>query len=391
MRFSSRVGRISESTTMAVTAEAARLRRAGVDVVSLGAGEPDFPTPDHIKQAAVDALDANFTRYTAAGGVPELREAIVSWHAAEFGTAYEPSECIATVGGKHAIFNCMAALVSEGDEVVLPVPYWVTFYDVINYHGGRPVRVPTSEANGFALTAADIEGALTDRTKLIVVNSPSNPSGAVVERAEFEQILRLAAERGVTILSDECYSHFVYSSEPYSIAAADGAKPSVVVAGSLSKTFAMTGWRLGYLLGPADLIANVNKLQSHATSNPTSIVQKAAIAALTGPMDPVYGMLDQYRARREFVVEALRAIPGVTCPWPSGAFYAYANISCTFGPGRVSSAMEFAKRLLSEEFVAIVPGEAFGTREHVRLSYAASMRDLEEGIRRIARLVSGLT
>ena len=391
MEFSARVGRISESTTMAVTAEAGRLKRAGVDVVALGAGEPDFPTPEHIKQAAVRAIEANFTRYTAAGGTPELREAIVAWHAREFGTSYAPSECIATVGGKHAIFNCLAALVGDGDEVVLPVPYWVTFFDVINYYGGNPVRVATSESNSYALTAADIEGALTDRTKVVVVNSPNNPSGAVVNRAEFEKILALTSSRGVTLLSDECYSHFVYSAEPFSIAAAAGAKSAAVVTGSLSKTFAMTGWRLGYLLGPAELISNVNKLQSHATSNPNSIAQKAAVEALTGPMEPVYEMLEQYRERRGYVVAALNQIPGVSCPQPHGAFYAYPNISCAFGRGGVNRAMDFAQRLLSEEHVAVVPGEAFGTSEQIRLSYAASMQELEEGIRRIRRFIAKLT
>lgn len=391
MEFSARVGRISESTTMAVTAEAGRLKRAGVDVVALGAGEPDFPTPEHIKQAAVRAIEANFTRYTAAGGIPELREAIVGWHAREFGTGYAPSECIATVGGKHAIFNCLAALVGDGDEVILPVPYWVTFFDVINYYGGTAVQVATSESNSYALTASDIEGALTDRTKVVVVNSPNNPSGAVVNRAEFERILALTSSRGVTLLSDECYSHFVYSAEPFSIAAAAGAMPAVVVTGSLSKTFAMTGWRLGYLLGPAELISNVNKLQSHATSNPNSIAQKAAVEALTGPMEPVYQMLEQYRERRAYVVAALNEIPGVSCPQPHGAFYAYPNISCAFGRGGVNCAMDFAKRLLSDEHVAVVPGEAFGTSEQVRLSYAASMQELEEGIRRIRRFIAKLT
>ena len=391
MEFSERVGRISESTTMAVTAEAGRLKRAGVDVVALGAGEPDFATPEHIKQAAIRAIEGNFTRYTAAGGIPELREAIVAWHSREFGTSYAPSECIATVGGKHAIFNCLAALVEDGDEVILPVPYWVTFFDVINYYGGTPVKVETSESNAFSLTAADIEGALTDCTKVVVVNSPNNPSGAVVSQAEFEKILALTSGRGVTLLSDECYSHFVYSSDPFSIAAAAGAKPAVVVTGSLSKTFAMTGWRLGYLLGPAELISNVNKLQSHATSNPNSIAQKAAVEALTGPMGPVYEMLEQYRARRAYVVAALNEIPGVSCPQPHGAFYAYPNISCAFGNGGVNCAMDFAKKLLSEEHVAVVPGEAFGTSEQVRLSYAASMQELEEGIRRIRRFITGLT
>lgn len=376
---------------MAVTAEAGRLKRAGVDVVALGAGEPDFPTPAHIKQAAVRAIESNFTRYTAAGGIPELKEAIVAWHAREFGTNYAPSECIATVGGKHAIFNFLAALVDHGSEVILPVPYWVTFYDVINYYGGKPVKVVTQESNAFSLTADDIESAITDRTTVVVVNSPNNPSGAVVEGEEFERILALTSSRGIMLLSDECYSHFVYSSEPFSIAAAEGAKPSVAVAGSLSKTFAMTGWRLGYLLAPAEVVGNVNKLQSHATSNPNSIAQKAAIEALTGSMDAVYAMLEKYRERREYVVAALNDIPGVRCPQPNGAFYAYPNISSCFGKGGISSSMDLAKKLLSEAHVAIVPGEAFGTAEQIRLSYAASMADLEEGIARIRSFIAGLT
>lgn len=391
MTFSDRVGRISESATMAVTAEAGRLKRAGVDVVALGAGEPDFPTPERIKQAGIRAIEDNFTRYTAAGGIPELKEAIVAWHAREFGTNYQPNECIATVGGKHAIFNCMAALVSEGDEVVLPVPYWVTFFDVINYYGGTPVKVRTRESNAFSLTAEDVESAITDRTKIVVVNSPNNPSGAVVPREEFERILALTSSRGIVLLSDECYSHFVYNAEPFSIAASATEKEHVVVSGSLSKTFAMTGWRLGYLLGSAALVSNVNKLQSHATSNPSSIVQKAAMEALTGPMDEVYGMLEQYRTRREYVVAALNDIPGVDCPQPNGAFYGYPNVSCAFGKGGVESSMDFAGKLLREAHVATVPGEAFGTSEHIRLSYAASMEDLEEGIRRIRDFIAGLT
>ena len=391
MQFSTRVGKITESATMAVTAEAGRLKRAGVDVVSLGAGEPDFPTPEHIKRAAVRALDRDFTRYTPAGGTPDLKEAIVEWHAREFGTAYEPLECIATIGGKHAIFNCLAALVDHGDEVILPVPYWVTYFDVINYYGGRPVKVETKESNGFALTADDIEAALTDRTKVVIINSPSNPSGAVVEREQFERILALTTDRGATLLSDECYSHFTYDSQPFSIAAADGAKPNVAVAGSLSKTFAMTGWRMGYLLGPAALVGNANKLQSHATSNPNSIAQMAAMEALRSPMDAVYAMLETYRERREYVIGALGDIPGVRCAQPNGAFYAYPNVSSTFGSPGVGSAMDFAKKLLTEAHVAVVPGEAFGTLEHVRLSYAASMETLEEGIRRIRAFIAGLT
>lgn len=391
MTFSARVGRISESATMAVTAEAGRLRRAGVDVVALGAGEPDFPTPGHIKQAAVRAIENNFTRYTPAGGTPELRESIVAWHAREFGTSYQPGECIASVGGKQAIFNCLAALVEDGDEVILPVPFWVTFLDVINYYGGTPVPVETREENAFSLTAGDVERAITSKTKVLIVNSPNNPSGAVVEREEFDRILAVTSQRGITLLSDECYSHFVYNSQPFSVAASSGAKPHVAVAGSLSKTFAMTGWRLGYLLGPAGLISNVNKLQSHATSNPTSISQQAAIAALAGPMDPVYAMLETYRERREFVVAALNDIPGVSCPQPSGAFYAYPNVSAFFGRSGIRSSMQFAQRLLSEKHVALVPGEAFGSADQIRISYAASMSDLQEGIRRIRAFTAELS
>ncbi len=376
---------------MAVTAEAGRLKREGVDVVAFGAGEPDFPTPDNIKRAAIQALEENFTRYTPAGGIPELKQAVTSWHARDFGTAYEPSECITTVGGKHAIFNCMAALIDDGDEVVLPAPYWVTFFDVIRYHGGVPVMVETQESNGFSLTAADIAGAVTDKTKIVIVNSPNNPSGAVVERAEFEKIHELTAGRGILLMSDECYCHFVYGSEPFSIASLPGAKSNVIVIGSLSKTFAMTGWRLGYVLGPVELIRNVNKLQSHSTSNPNSIAQKAAVAALTGPQDSVGEMLEQYRKRREYVVGALRAIPGVTCPEPGGAFYAYPNIGCTFGKSGIATPMDFAGKLLAEARVAVVPAEAFGTAEQVRISYAASMEDLKRGIARIDRFIRDLS
>lgn len=383
--------RISESATMAVTAEAGRLKSEGVDVVAFGAGEPDFPTPRNIKQAAIRALEENFTRYTPAGGIPELKQAVTSWHARDFGTAYDPRECIATVGGKHAIFNCMAALIEEGDEVVLPTPYWVTFFDVIRYHGGVPVKVETQESNGFSLTAADIEGALTSKTKIVIVNSPGNPSGAVVARGEFEKIHELTRDRGILLMSDECYCHFVYGSEPFSVASLRGAKDNVIVIGSLSKTFAMTGWRLGYVLGPAALIRNINKLQSHSTSNPTSIVQKAAIEALTGPQDSIAEMLEKYRERRTYAVGAMRAIPGVVCPEPGGAFYVYPNISCTFGKGGIATPMDFAKKLLAEARVAVVPSEAFGTTEQVRISYAASMENLKRGIGRIDKFIRNLS
>ncbi len=375
---------------MRVGMEAEKLRAGGVDVVDFGAGEPDFPTPENIKCAALRAMEQNFTKYTAAGGTLELRKAIVERHAQDFGTQYEPSECMVCVGGKHAIYNAVSALVDHGDEVVLPVPYWVTFADVVHYNGGKCVLVETKEENGFRLTAAEIERALTPRTRLVIINSPSNPSGAVLDRTEFEKIYAAASRRGILLMTDECYCHFLYEGEPYSIASLPGAKPHVVVVGSLSKTYAMTGWRVGFALGPAPLISAMLKLQSHSTSNPNSIAQKAAVEALRGPQESVGVMLAEYRKRRQYVIPALRAIPGVKCAEPQGAFYAYPNIGSFLGRDGMATTLDFAEKLLAEAHVAVVPGEAFGTRQHVRISYATSMAELERGIARIRKFLAGL-
>ena len=384
-----RISLISVSSTAKVSAEAERLRRAGMDVVDFGVGEPDFPTPENIKRAAIAALDANFTRYTAMAGVQELRQAVCDRHRMDFGTSYGPAECVVTVGGKHTIFNLTQALLNAGDEVIIPVPYWVTYKDVVNYAGGKCVFVHTDEAEGFALRAADIEKALTPKTRLIIINSPSNPSGALVEREEFEKIVHLAKAHGVWVMTDECYCHFLYDSEPWSAASMEGMKDTVIVAGSLSKTYAMTGWRIGFTLAPAPVCAAIIKLQSHSTSNPTSIAQKAAIEALLGPQDSVSAMLAEYRRRRDYVVERLRAMPGVKCAEPRGAFYAYPDISALLGDHGPETPMDFAERLLEKEHVAVVPGEAFGTGSHVRISYAASMETLKKGLDRFARFAAG--
>ena len=386
-RIAKRISSISESSTMKVAADAGKLRAEGVDVVDFGAGEPDFPTPDNIKRAAVRALDANFTKYTPVGGTAELKAAVCEMHAQDFGTAYKPNECIITVGGKHVIFNLTQALVDPGDEVVIPAPYWVTYKDVVNYAGGRCVFVDTSEANGFALTAAMVEPSLTGRTKMLIVNSPCNPSGALVERGEFEKIFKLTSERGIYLMTDECYCHFLYDSQPFSIASLPGAKETVLIAGSLSKTYSMTGWRIGFGLAPAPIIQAMTKLQSHSTSNPTSIAQKAAVEALRGPQDSVAAMLGEYRRRRDFVVERLRAIPGVTCAEPRGAFYAYPNVGVVLGKNGITDTLKLAERLLAEAHVAVVPGEAFGTDRHIRITYAASMHELERGIERIHQFI----
>lgn len=384
--LSERIALISESSTMKVAADADRLRREGIDVVDFGAGEPDFPTPENIKRAAVDAIAANFTKYTGTGGTPELKKAVCQRHQDDYGTNYTAAECMVTVGGKHAIFNLMQALVNPGDEVLIPVPYWVTYKDVVNYAGGKCVFIETDERSGFVLTAKAIERHITPKTKLLIINSPSNPSGAVLPQDEFVRIYQLAEKHGIRLMTDECYCQFLYEGEPFSVASLPGAKDLVAVAGSLSKTYSMTGWRIGFALAPKPLIDAMMKLQSHTTSNPTSISQKAAIEALTGPQDSIPVMLAEYRTRRDYVVQRLRKIPGVTIAEPKGAFYAYPNVSVGFRNG-IGSALQFSERLLSEAHVAVVPGEAFGTTQHVRISYATSMHELERGLDRIERFI----
>jgi len=381
-----RISWISESSTMKVAAEADRQRREGVDVVDFSAGEPDFPTPDNIKNAAIEALRQNFTKYTPVSGTVELKQTICDYHKRTYGTGYSAKECIATIGGKHAIFNLVQALIDPGDEVIIPVPYWVTYKDVVNFAAGKCVFVDTDEQEGFVLSAAQLERHLTPKTRMIMLNSPCNPSGAVYERSEMEKIFRIAKDRGIWIMTDECYERFLYDSELFSLASLPDAKDTVVVAGSLSKTYAMTGWRMGFVLGPAPVVAGINKLQSHTTSNPTSITQKAAIEALSGPQESVGIMLAEYRRRRDYVIGRLRKIPGVKAQEPRGAFYAYPNESAAFKNG-ITDSMGFSEKLLAEEHVAVVPGEAFGTADHIRLSYATSMKELERGLDRIERFI----
>ncbi len=385
-----RISLISVSSTMKVMADADKLRREGVDVVDFSAGEPDFITPDNICNAAIDAIHAGYTKYTPAGGTAEIKAAVVARHKAEFGTDYKPSECIATVGGKHVLFNYTQALVNPGDEVIIPVPYWVTYKDIVNYAGGKCVFVETDEQEGFNLTAAMVEKHVTPKTKIVIINSPSNPSGAVVTNEEFEKIYHLTAKRGIYLITDECYSHFLYDGKPYSVASIPNSKPTVLVAGTVSKTYAMTGWRIGYGLAPEPIIGAMMKLQSHSTSNPTSIAQKAAIEALNGTQASVPQMLAEYRKRRDFIVPRLRQIPGVTCSMPAGAFYAYPNLRGALDKGGIKTPLEFADRLLKEANVAVVPGEAFGTDHHVRISYATSMKEIERGLDRIHKFVESL-
>jgi len=390
LRLTERIHRIEPSATMAVVAEADKLRAQGVDVVDFGAGEPHFATPQHIKDAAIAAIQGNFTKYTAVAGTTELRDAIVHRHAVDFDSDYRREQVIASVGGKQALFNAMQVLVDHGDEVILPVPYWVSFKDIIRYAGGQCVLLQSDEGRGFRVTADMVANLITSRTKAIILNSPSNPSGAVMSPEDMTELIRLAQERGIWVLSDECYVYLNYTGKNFSVGSLRQYKERIVVLGSLSKTYAMTGWRLGYALAPAPVVSAMAKLQSQSTSNPTSIVQKAAVAALNGPQECVEQMRREYLALRDHVVKGLRSIPGVTCTMPQGAFYAYPNISSFLGRGNVKSASDVAGRLLREAHVATVPGEGFGTSEHIRVSYATSTAELDRGLERMRKFFAAL-
>jgi len=381
--FSDRIGRIEISATMAVTAEAARLRAQGAKLVDFGAGEPHFATPQHIKDAAIAAIQSNFTRYTVVSGIPELRQAIVERHTSDFGSSYTPDEAIFTTGGKLALFNAIQVLVDHGDEVILPVPYWVSFKDIVQYAGGKVVCLETSEPDNFRVTADAIEAAITPKTKAIILNSPSNPSGAVVSPADLERIVRLAHERGIWLLLDECYVYLQYTGALVSGGSFTDCKDHLVVLGSLSKTYAMTGWRAGYALAPKPVVTAMTKLQSQSTSNTASFVQKAAIAALNGPQECVAEMRADYLKLRDEILARLTEIPGIACTRPDGAFYVYPNVSKYLGKAGVPTAMELSKRLLHEAHVVTVPGEAFGTHSHIRLSYATSHADVQDGLDRM--------
>jgi aspartate aminotransferase len=388
--FSERINRIEISATLAVVNEADKLRSEGADLVDFGAGEPHFATPQHIKDAAIAAINGNFTKYTAVSGTAELRDSIVQRHAADFGSDYKRDEVIASTGGKHALFNAFQVLVDHGDEVIIPVPYWVSFKDIVEYGGGKCVFVETDESRGFALSPEMIERAITPRTKVILLNSPSNPSGAVLTPEQMTDIVRMAAKRGIYVVSDECYVYLNYTGRRFSVGSLKEAKERMVVVGSLSKTYAMTGWRLGYALAPAPIVKQMQKLQSQSTSNPTSIVQKAAVAAMRGSQECVEEMITDYKKLRDQIVNGLREIKGVTCVYPEGAFYAYPNVSGLFGKGGIKSGSDVAGRLLREAHVVTVPGEAFGTREHIRLSYATSSKEIGRGLERMKEFFAKL-
>jgi aspartate aminotransferase len=388
--FSARINRIEISATIAMTAEAAKLRAKGIDLSDLGMGEPHFNTPRHIKDAGIAAIEQNFTKYTAVGGIPELRKAIVKRHAEDFGSDYKPDEAGASTGGKQALFNAIQVLVDHGDEVIIPVPYWVSFKDIVEYAGGKCVYVQADEDQGFRITAQMIERAITSRTRAIILNTPSNPSGAVMNPDDMRDVLLIAHRRGIYVISDECYVYLNFTGHIQSAGSVAEAKEHLVIIGSLSKTYAMTGWRSGYALASVPVIAAINKLQSQSTSNPSSMVQKAAIAALEGPQDCVAEFRADYIRLRDQAMKDILSIPGVHCARPEGAFYLYPNVSAYLGRSGLNSGIDVANRLLHEARVVTVPGEGFGTHEHIRLSYATSSAVLTEAVKRMKQFFASV-
>jgi len=386
-RISQRAASLTPSLTLEIDARAKRMKAEGEDVVGFGAGEPDFDTPQHIKEAASAALAAGFTKYTPAAGIPELRRAIAEKHRRENGLEYRPEQIIVSCGGKHACYNVILATCQEGDEVLIPSPYWVSYPEMVKLAGATPVYLPTTDRTEFKVTPEQLRAAITPRTRLFILNSPSNPTGTVYTPEEIRALGDVCVERGVLIMSDEIYEHLLYDGAVHrSVASFSRAhyEHTIIVHG-FAKAWSMTGWRLGWTAAPEPIARMIEAIQSHSTSNPTSFAQKGGVAALSGPMDHLPAWLAEFDRRRRYAWERLNRIPGVSCVNARGAFYLFPNIS---GTGLKS--VEFCKRLLEAEKVAAVPGIAFGADDYIRISYATSMANLEKGLDRMERFCRSL-
>ena len=391
-RFARRLSRVAPSATQTVLQAAAQLRREGVDVVDLGAGEPDFSTPEPIRAAGIAAINEGFTKYTPSRGIPELREAICARYRADYGVTYDPDEVIVSAGGKQGLFNVAMVLFGPGDEVVTHAPYWPSIVEQIKLAEAEPILVRTSAEEGFAVTADRILAAVTPRTRAIIINSPGNPTGALIAESELEKIARETASAGIWLVIDLCYEHLIYDDVAHNLprVAAEHARARTVLVGSASKSWSMTGWRCGWAIGPAALLEAADVVQGHATTNVSSITQRAVLAALTGPDDDVRAMLDEYRRRRDQLIAWLADEPRYRVWPPAGAFYLFPDISELLSPDGIRTSAEFAMRLLDEAHVALTPGEAFDAPGFLRLSYAASSERLAAGAERLKRFAANL-
>lgn len=384
MHLSERTRNTAPSPTLAITAKVKALKAQGVDIIGFGAGEPDFDTPENIKEQAIAALRAGFTKYTPSTGTDELKDAIVNKLKVDNGLEYTRKQIVVGVGAKHSLYNAIMAIVDPGDEVIIPTPFWVSYPEMVKLAAGTPVYVQTTESNGFRLTAEMLAGAITKKTRAIVINSPSNPTGAVIDTKELKKIAELAVEAGVYVISDEIYEKMVYDGNKHvSIASfGPGIKDLTITVNGFSKAYSMTGWRLGYLACGEELSAGIGRIQDNSTSNPVSFCQKAAVEALNGSQEAVKMMAAEFDKRRRYIVRRLNEIPGITCPNPGGAFYVFPNVSGLFKQG-ISGSDAFAEYLLNDAKVAVVPGAGFGADNCVRLSYATSMGNIEKGMDRL--------
>jgi len=396
MKLTKRIQSIKPSPTLAITMKANALRAQGRDIIGFGAGEPDFDTPENIKAAAVRAIASGFTKYTPVGGIDELKDAIAAKMARDHGLDYNRSQIVVSCGAKHTLYNLIQVLCEEGDEVIVPAPYWVSYVDIVVLAGATPVIVPTEQAAGFKLTPELLRGAVTDRTRVLILNSPANPTGAAYSRDELTALAAVLATMEITVISDDIYEKIIYDGfEFFSIAAvSEEMKDRTVIVNGVSKAYAMTGWRIGYAAGSEPIVAAVTKLQSQNTSNPASIAQKAAVEALNGSQEAVGMMVKAFRERRDVIVAALNKIPGFTCPNPQGAFYVFPNVAQIYGRSFqekvIDDSTSLAAYLLDEADVAVVPGADFGADDYIRLSYATSRELIEAGVARIARALGRL-
>ena len=395
-RLAERTQGIKPSVTLVIAAKAGKLRAEGVDVANFSAGEPDFDTPERIKAAAVDALRKGMTKYTDVKGIEPLREAITQKYQREYGLTYRKEDVLVSCGAKHSLYNILQAVLDPGDEVLIPAPYWVSYSDMALLAGGVSKTIPTSEATSFRIRPEQLEGALTPRTRVFILNSPCNPTGASYNRDELLAISRILEKHDCLILADDIYEKIVYDNFQFHniVALNSRLRERTIIVNGVSKTYAMTGWRIGYALGPGDIIAAAAKIQSQSTSNPTSIAQAAALEALCGPQDEVAIMVRELEKRRDLIVERLNSISGFQCLKPQGAFYVFPNVSGLLGKTangkKLDSPCDVADYLLEEAKVAVVPGEDFGSKEHIRFSYATSLEDIEKGCRRIQEAVKKL-
>ncbi len=396
MKLAARVSLIKPSPTLTIQAKANALKAAGRDIIGFGAGEPDFDTPQNIKTAAVRALEAGFTKYTPVGGIDELKDAVIAKLQRDNQLTYKRSEVVISCGAKHSLFNIAHVLFEEGDEVLIPSPYWVSYTDIVYLTGAKPSVIKTNIADGFKLQPAQLEAAVTPRTRAIIISSPSNPAGVTYTLKELEALAEVIVRKGIMIISDDIYEKIIYDDLPFYTLAqlSDELKRLSIVVNGVSKTYSMTGWRIGYCAGAEEIIAAITKYQSQNTSNPTSIAQKAAVEALNGPQESVELMRKEFQRRRDVITMKLNAIPGVTCLKPQGAFYVFPNVASyygrSFGGKTINSSAEMATYLLDESNVALVPGGDFGHDDHIRLSYATSMEQIEKGIARIGEALGKL-